>query len=230
MGFGSKIKNVGGGAALGSMVGMGPSGALLGGALGQNKIQDALMGKVPEREVVGLDADTQALMQGQADRSARSLDDIAAEQVAGTGDFSKDLASSVSDQGRYATGLAMSEPADFQDALSKRASKAFDYSQGNLKSQAKLNAGSQKANMMNQTAQYAAAQSKIKFQAEQAARQNAQAKKAQRAALYGAVFGAAGALGGAALGGPAGAGIGQGLGQGSGAMVGGSSMSQGNKV
>lgn len=230
MGLGGKIKGAAAGAGLGSMAGMGPTGAILGGVLGQDKIQEALLGKVPERQVVDIDEDTKALMEGQANRAGRSLDEIADEQVAGTGEFGKEALSQVGDQGRYATGLAMSEPADFQRALEKRASSAFDYSQKGLKSQAKLNAGSQKANQMQQAAQFAAAQSEVKMKAFMAAKENAAAKKAQRAALYGAVFGAAGALGGAALGGPAGASIGQNLGQGAGAMTGGSAMSQGNKV
>lgn len=173
----------------------------------------------PTRQAVDIDADTQGLMNDSQNRAARSLDEIAAEQVQGAENFANDATDAVRNQNNYSTSLGMQEPDDFNNALVQRASKSFGASQKALKSQAKLNAGDIKAQRMSQAAEYAKEKSAVAHQASQAARQNAQNKKAQRAALFGAVFGAAGTLGGAALGGPAGASVGSQLGQGTGQMA-----------
>lgn len=207
MGF----KNISGGAALGFAAG-GPVGAQIGGAMGQNKIQSKLLGNVPERQVAELDQGTQDLM-GQAEQRANmSPEEMANQQLRGTEQFGKDAASQVENQNHYSSALGMSDSNDIGSALSKRANKAFNISQSGLKGQALLNAGSQKAGMMNQAAQYAAAKSQIQMQSVQAAKDAAMAKKQQRAALYGAVFGATASAGGMMLGGPAGMNAAQGNG------------------
>jgi len=157
---------------------------------------------VPQRQAIGLDRDTVSLMDQAGERSLRSTDQIADEQIKGTEGFGADVNNSIGEQNRFSGGLAMQEPADLDVALQKRGDASFKKSLGDLRRQAKLKAGDMKIGQGASAGQYKAAQRNIAAKALGIERQNIAAKKEAMYALVGAIIGTAATVTGAAMGMP----------------------------